>query len=137
MPRPDAIPPECLREVEDVYAELDLTLRRLGYACRACGECCDLVRNQFRLYLSTLELGLILEREGIERLPPQRDGRCGFQTVDGRCGIHKVRPLGCRTFFCTARGRHLGDVYEAALGKLRRLAEKYACVWEYCQKYPE
>lgn len=115
---------------------MDAELAGLGHECRACGECCDLVRNKYRLYLSTLELGLILDRVKIDRLPPQADGRCGFQ-AGSRCTIHAVRPLGCRTFFCEAEGRHLSEVYEKCLKKLRRLAEKYGCAWDYRQKYPE
>ncbi|MFO7900548.1 MAG: YkgJ family cysteine cluster protein [Planctomycetota bacterium] len=129
------VPPACLDRVEAVYAELDAELAGLGYACRACGECCDLAAHGFRLYLSTLELALILEREGLDRLPPERDGRCGFQ-AGGKCTIHPVRPLGCRTYFCDADGDELSPLHEAALRKLRRLAERYGCPWNYRQKYP-
>jgi len=132
----ESIPPACLDEIEAVYAELDAELSALGYACRACGECCDLVRNKYRLYLSTLELGLVLNRMKIDRLPPQRDGRCGFQ-AGTTCTIHSVRPLGCRTFFCEAEGMHLQEIYEKYLKKLRRLAERYGCEWNYSRKYPE
>ena len=136
MPRTDDVTPECLAEIERVYAELDDELRALGHDCRGCGDCCDLVRHGFRLYLSTLELALVLEQAGIGRLPPQREGRCGFQSGP-HCTIHAFRPLGCRTYFCKAEGQHLSELYEKYLKKLKALAERYACVWEYCQKYPE
>ena len=71
MRKAESIPPACLAEVEAVYAELDAELSALGYACKGCGECCDLVRNKYRLYLSTLELGLVLNRTGLDRLPPE------------------------------------------------------------------
>ena len=137
MPEADPIPAACLDEVERVYAELDAELAALGHACRACGECCDLVRHGFRLYLSTLELALIRDRCRIDRLPPQQDGRCGFQAADGRCTIHRVRPLGCRTFFCDTEAGHLNEMYEKTLKKLKHIAEKWGCAWEYSQKYPE
>jgi Fe-S-cluster containining protein len=131
----DRIPEACLDEIERVYAELEADLAREGYVCRACGDCCRLAAHGFRLYLSTLELALILQRCVLDRLPPERDGRCGFQQ-DGRCTIHAVRPIGCRTFFCEAEGGHLSDLYERTLKRLKRLAETYGCRWEYCQKYP-
>jgi Fe-S-cluster containining protein len=132
----ERIPPECLDAIERVYAELDAELRSLGHACRGCGDCCDLVRHGFRLYLSTLELALVQERAGIDRLPPQQDGRCGFQSGP-HCTIHRFRPLGCRTFFCEAEGRHLSELYEQCLKKLKALAEQYDLPWNYSQKYPE
>jgi len=137
LTRPDRIPPRCLDEVEQVYARLAAELAETGLTCRACGRCCDLVGNRYRLYLSTLELGLILDRLGIDRLPPQQGGRCGFQAPDGHCTIHAVRPLGCRTFFCEAEGEHLNHLYEKYLKQLKRLAEKWGCDWNYSQKYPE
>ena len=135
MAEADRIPTACLAEVEAVYAELDAELSALGYRCRACGRCCDLAAHGFRLYLSTLEAALVLDRAGLEAFPPQRDGRCGFQSGD-QCSIHPVRPLGCRTYFCEAEGGHLNELYEKYLKKLRRLAERYGCAWNYAQTYP-
>ena len=129
------VPTECLERVAAVYAELEAELDRLGHTCRACGDCCDLAGHGFRLYLSTLELAFLLDREGIDRLPQGAAGRCGFQ-LDGRCTVHRHRPLGCRTYFCGADHETFSPLYESALKKLRRLAEQYGCPWNYSQKYP-
>lgn len=136
MVPPLTLPEPCLLAIELVYTDLDRELAALGHSCRACGQCCDLVRNNYRLYLSTLELALIRQRLGVARLPPQRDGRCGFQ-LDAKCTIHQVRPLGCRTFFCQAKGMHLQELYDKYLKRLKALADRYAVEWNYSQKYPE
>jgi Fe-S-cluster containining protein len=130
------IPGPCLDEVEEIYARLDAELAERGYACRACGSCCDLVGNGFRLYLSSLELGLILDREGLDHLPPGQGGGCGF--LDGAlCRIHGRRPLGCRTFFCGAEPGPLSELHERYLKALKRLAERYGVEWDYFQRYPK
>jgi Fe-S-cluster containining protein len=130
------LPADILAEVESVYADLERELDALAHTCRACGDCCDLVRHGFRLYMSSLEHAFLLARTGRTELPPPAGGRCGFQR-DGRCTVHAARPLGCRTYFCDADGGHLAELHEQYLRRLKRIADRHALPWNYEQKYPQ
>jgi Fe-S-cluster containining protein len=129
------LPAEILNQIECVYADLDRELALFGQECRACGDCCDLIRHGFRLYMSSLEYAFLLARTGRTELPSAPAGRCGFQR-DGRCTVHAARPLGCRTYFCDADGGHLCELHETHLRRLKRIAERHGLAWNYEQKYP-
>jgi Fe-S-cluster containining protein len=124
-PTPDA----ALCGLQAIYDELDAHLARLGVPCRACGECCDFARNDYRLYASELERALVVARHGEPRLTPE--GRCGF-LLAGRCSIHASRPLGCRVFFCDpAHKPREQDLCHTYLDRLRTLADQYGLPWDY------
>ena len=123
------VPPEALRDLRQLYDELDEHLARLGAVCRACGDCCDFARHDYRLYGSHLERSLVEAFHGEPRLTPS--GTCGFR-VDGRCSIHGERVLGCRVFFCDpAYKPHEQRVCHAFQRRLRALAERYGLPWDY------
>jgi len=49
--------------------------------------------------------------------------RCPYQQGN-RCGARRVRPLGCRTYFCQAEARAGGErIYAEALREIQRIAE--------------
>lgn len=113
---------EALREVRAIYA--DLEARPIERDCRSRTECC-----RFRLTGRTPQLtrGEALvsaagwRAVGRKALPEEEpaDGACPFLASDGRCGIYRDRPFGCRTHFCAAAG---GVVDRAAiLDLIRRL----------------
>lgn len=58
---------------------------------------------------------------------------CPFQ-VDRLCGVHALRPLGCRVFFCQ-EGTHewQRELYEQFLLELRRLHERFALPYRYME----
>jgi len=123
-------PPEpAVADLLALYAELDDRLAELCLLCRACGACCDFRRNDYHLYASYLERALVVARCGLPELTP--DGLCGFLR-DGRCSIHRYRPLGCRTFFCdpTYEPFHQ-ELCDTFLHRVRALADRYAFPWEY------
>jgi len=123
------VPPTAFAELAGVYALLDARLAALSVVCRACGACCDFVRNDYRLYASRLERELVIRHHGLPRL--SLDGRCRF-LHDGRCSIHPHRPLGCRTFFCDpahkASEQHL---YHTALRQIQDIADRHQIPWDY------
>jgi Fe-S-cluster containining protein len=58
---------------------------------------------------------------------------CPFQ-VDGLCGVHGIRPFGCRIFFCdeTSTGwQH--EMYERLHGRLRKLHEDLQVPYFYVE----
>jgi len=126
---PQPIPEAALRELQAIYDEVEAHLTGLGVQCRACGECCDFGRNDYRLYASEVERALVVARHGEPHLTPE--GRCGF-LVAGRCSIHASRPLGCRIFFCDpAHKPREQDLYHAYMSRLHTLTDRLHLPWNY------
>lgn len=75
--------------------------------CRACGQCCDFRNVDHVLFATKLELDAALHwasrhlRVDMESAGSAlRSNLCPFQ-AGGRCLIYSVRPLGCRSYFCS------------------------------------
>ena len=59
---------------------------------------------------------------------------CAFQTEQGLCGAHKIRPLGCRVYYCDSE--HQGwqnELYERGLSELKTLHERYEIPYRYME----
>jgi Fe-S-cluster containining protein len=85
--------------LSQIYQRLDGEIAGLGLTCRACGRCCDFDTSGVVLYVSRIEFDY-LSKEAPPITPEAGKNRCPYLMSSGRCGIHRVRPLGCRTFFC-------------------------------------
>ena len=146
---------EHFQSLERLYSELDEALPSAsGNACGRCRECCTR-RGASRHNVTALELELIAERVGEERLPAFESylGRADgvevcpyFDEERWGCGIYGVRPFSCRVFghyraestrlpeVCVFTGqeklfgveRYLQDVPKAA--ELKELARSF---WAY------
>ena len=124
-----SVPDAALAELAAAYAGLDRELAAAGVACRACGSCCDFVRNDYRLYASRLERELVTRHHPEPRLTPA--GLCGYLR-EGRCSVHRHRPLGCRTFFCDpAHKPREQALYHTVQRRLHAIAERHAVPWDY------
>ena len=56
---------------------------------------------------------------------------CPFQ-VGNLCTAREQRPLGCRIYFCDpAYQDRQGEITEAALRQLKRLADEHGTGWRY------
>ena len=122
-------PPEALAELLAIYRDLDQTLASLGVKCRACGRCCDFLRNDYRLYASHIERAIVLARAGRPALAPS--GECGFLS-GGRCSAHAWRPLGCRVFFCAPEHKaREQDLCHAFQQRIRAATERHGLPWDY------
>ena len=61
------------------------------------------------------------------------DNPCAFQ-VNGMCGIHTIRPLGCRIFFCQEGTQDWQqDVYEQFQQRIRRLHDEHELPYRYME----
>lgn len=106
----------------------------LGFRCNGCGECCHRLRAAVthhdlrRLcdglgrsaeslveWLSPEEVDMTDEPGSFVRLAggkrlmvlARRDGACGLQQADQRCGVYALRPLDCRLYpFDLERDEH-------------------------------
>ena len=123
------VPQQALDQLLALYDELDRHLATLDVECRACGRCCNFVRNDYQLYATYIERLLVVRRHGLPTLT--RDGSCGF-LVDGRCSIHPSRPLSCRTFFCDpAHKPREQDLCHGWQRRIRAIVDRHGLPWEY------
>lgn len=118
-----AAQPELVAELASLYGEVDRAVADLGQRCDACGRCCRFSEFGHRLYVSTLELAMLVggTRAGAAPLaeepkpPPtqsadvgaspcgstldEHPGECPCQQGD-LCTARDRRALGCRVFSC-------------------------------------
>lgn len=146
--------PEACRAVGQIYDELMRQIAERRPVCVASGRCCRFEEFGHRLYVTTLELaklqidaGGVLTTRGQDAAAPrqplpifQLDRKssdpvrgCPYQ-VDGLCGIHLIRPFGCRIFFCDATSTQWQhDLYERLHGQIRHLHEIHHIPYRYVE----
>ncbi|MBC7835554.1 MAG: YkgJ family cysteine cluster protein [Phycisphaerales bacterium] len=151
--------PEILADLESVYEGLAAAIAARGPKCWTSGKCCNFDAYGHKLYVTGLETAYTIERlsapstasappdessaaataprwrDGILRQSDIDDalarGGCPFQS-GSLCGVHAIRPLGCRVYFCdpTAQGWQQ-DVYEKLLKDLRALHDRHGIEYRY------
>lgn len=148
-----ALDPVIDRSLRRIYAVVDAAARDQGVVCRNSGRCCRFDSFGHRLYVTGLEIAWVLaqvrgmreesvEAEGL-RLQVLPDagasdrhlskGACVFQ-IERLCSVHRVRPLGCRVFFCEAGSEAWQHaLYEQHQAVLRRLHEEQVIPYAYME----
>lgn len=121
----------ALDELEALLRRADERIAQRCPVCLGGGACCrfDLTGN--RLYVSTLELALL-----IRQAPPHPDRagqhRCPYQ-AGPRCLARGRRPLGCRTYYCRAPVDWMNEVYEDVHRQVRELHERHGVEYFYVE----
>jgi Fe-S-cluster containining protein len=96
--------------VREIYTDLQNQIDARRPVCIASGRCCRFEEFGHRLFVTTLELAAFvgelaeLKRQSSQfSLAFQGWGGvgCPFQ-IFKLCGVHGIRPFGCRVFFCDA-----------------------------------
>ncbi len=146
---------EVCQAVEAVYANLAAEIAIRRPICVASGKCCHFEEYGHRLYVTTMELAKFVRDvsapvqpiepsgTGLRRSLPIIDraksseswnGKgCPYQ-IDGLCGVHVIRPFGCRIFFCDATSTQWQqDQYERLHGDLRRLHDAMGVPYYYVE----
>ncbi len=127
--------------MEGVYAELAREVEKRRPICVVSGKCCRFEEYGHRLYVTTMELAAFVAglramktAEEVGRLMREWDGKgCVFQ-VAKMCGVHGIRPFGCRVFFCDATATQWQqEQYEAFHGRLRKLHEEMRVGYWYVE----
>ncbi len=133
-------------ELEAVYAAAAGAIAERGPACWASGRCCNFEKTGHLLYVTGLEAAYTVwmgrERECAARTEPPglrsglslkvvRGGACPFQ--DGNlCGVHEIKPLGCRVYFCdkSAQGWQQ-ELSERLLADIRAIHTRHGIEYRY------
>ncbi len=147
--------PEVLAAVARVYEDVRAEIERRQPVCQLSGRCCKFEEFGHRLYVSTLELAAFTaglkaeggrmkdEREAAgERITPLSSFRlqvstltpgCPFQ-VGKLCGVHTIRPFGCRMYFCdTTAADWQQETYEMFHRKLKLLHDELGIPYFYVE----
>lgn len=134
--------------LESVYADAARAIAERGPACWASGRCCNFEKTGHLLYVTGLEAAYAIARlpeiAGTRRenfaeprltLPVLDDalsrGGCPFQ-VGHLCGMHAIKPLGCRVYFCDRSAQAWqNELSERLLADIRIIHETHAIEYRY------
>jgi len=130
--------PAVHEELRDLYARLAADIAARSPTCWISGKCCKFDSYGHLLYVTGLEIAWL-----IRQLPPEGEQRlrdavipsdgCPFQ-VTGLCGVHAIRPLGCRIYFCDPAAQSWQNpVYETFLTELRQLHDRHGLDYRYME----
>ena len=117
-----------MAELRQIYRQADRAVAEAHLTCMGGGGCCRFDLFGHRLYVTAPELALLTAEP-----PPThpRPSRCCYQ-IGPDCRAYARRPLGCRTFFCTSKGSHFGELlHEELHGRLRRLHQTHCIPYIY------
>jgi Fe-S-cluster containining protein len=152
--RAAATRPEVRHAVIRLYAAVQKQIDARRPLCVISGRCCRFEEYGHRLYVTTIELAAFthdLENrppnppaKGLTQYPaiaraqgqlPQatNPGGCPFQS--GKlCGVHSIRPFGCRMFFCDATAvEWQNQAYERFHAELKTLHEQLSVPYHYLE----
>ena len=124
--------------VAALYRDVQLEVDRVKPRCDVSGRCCRFEEFGHRLFVTTLELAAFwyeLETAGrpAAAAGPWDGSGCPFQSA-GLCGVHSIRPFGCRIFFCDpASEGWQREQYERFHARLRRLHETLEVPYFYVE----
>jgi Fe-S-cluster containining protein len=124
---------DVLDAVGMIYADLMTAIENRQPKCSASGACCRFEAYGHRLYVSTMELAAFVA--SIDRGPVENwDGTgCPYQ-VAGRCGVHPVRPFGCRIYFCDPTSTAWqNQLYEVTHQRLKVEHEQLGVPYRYIE----
>lgn len=138
-----ACEPAIAAALEGIYASVAREITERGPACWASGRCCNFEKAGHRLYTTGLEAAYTVARLG--QLPKPRgltvpdveharaSGGCPFQEAN-LCGVHTIRPLGCRVYFCDRSAQEWQhDLTERGMAHMRELHERHGIVYAYAE----
>lgn len=129
---------EVRNAVRHLYTAVQDQIDLRRPVCNTSGRCCRFDEFGHRLFVTTMELGAFLhEIASAGRLLPSTPvgstPGCPFQR-DGLCGVHAIRPFGCRIFFCDETSADWqARQYEFFHAELKRLHEHLTVPYFYVE----
>lgn len=127
-------------EVRDAVGVLYVDVQREVDArrplCVLSGKCCRFEEYGHRMFVTTVELAVFVH--DLRAAPPKPRGAwdgagCPFQS-NKLCGVHAIRPFGCRMFFCDATSTEWqNDAYERFHARLKQMHEELSVPYFYTE----
>ncbi len=140
--------PHLSGAIDGVYAAAAQEISDRGPACWASGRCCNFEQHGHRLYVTGLEaawcvaklpeiagtrkenfaepaLRLLVLEQAKER------GGCPFQ-IGNLCGVHAIKPLGCRVYFCDRSAQEWQmQLSEQLIARVRAIHDEFGIEYRY------
>lgn len=147
--------------LERIYAQASDAISQRGPTCWASGRCCNFDSAGHRLYVTGLEAAYTIVRlpeaasasaQDSQRphvMPTSRPralesplrltvlsqararGGCPFQTGN-MCGVHAIKPLGCRVYFCDRSAQEWQhELSERLIADIKLLHDQSAIEYRY------
>lgn len=120
-----------------VYAGVQAEIDRRQPVCQISGRCCRFETYGHRLFVTTIELAAFrADAAALQAAPSVRpwDGTGCLYQVGGRCGVHAIRPFGCRIYFCDATAAEWQQAqYEQFHARIRGLHEQLGVPYYYVE----
>lgn len=115
-----------------IYHELDAEIARRAPVCQLSGRCCRFAEYDHTLFLSAVELGVLLADAPAPSRPLDQGETCPWQDAQGRCTAREARPLGCRVYFCDPGYEgQAADLSETFLARIKQLTDDFGMPWNY------
>ena len=122
---------KMLGEVEKIYTWLDSQIsEKFTGKCDACGQCCDFIAFDHRLYVTVPEIMYLAANINAGTLKPMLTGRCPYN-VEGKCKVYKYRFSGCRIFNCKTDSDVQSELSEITIRKLKALSTRFDIPYRY------
>ena len=125
----------------ELFHEASERVRSERPLCLSGGGCCRFEQHGHRLYVTGLEAAWFLEQAEALRgraftsddvtLARER-GDCPA-LVEGRCTVHRIRPFGCRSYFCDPRATWQNEAYERWHARVKDLHEELEAPYVYAE----
>lgn len=130
---------DVARAVDALYRDLQEQIDQRKPVCIVSGRCCKFEEFGHRLYVTTLELAAFAAQlpahpstAGQARRGTEEVG-CPFQ-IGKLCGVHAIRPFGCRVFFCDSTAQEWQqEQYAIFHARLKALHERLAVPYFYVE----
>lgn len=131
---------EIRRAVLEIQREIESRIADRKPVCTASGRCCNFERFGHRLYVTGLETAMTLDAIPAQRTlkagdvaQARSEGICPF-VVDGLCGVHPVRPIGCRVYFCDSSAQlWVNELAEFAADAVKRVHDEFGIEYRYAE----
>ena len=123
--------------VAQIYHDVQQQIDQRRPLCVLSGRCCHFDDFGHNLYVTTLELATFLHDLRLTPLPhsptaPSQSG-CPFQ-LNKLCSVHKIRPFGCRLFFCDSTSADWQqEQYQIFHTRLRQLHDDLGVPYFYLE----
>jgi len=120
--------------VSNVYRALQDAIDLREPICVSSGRCCRFEEYGHRLFVTTMEVAAFVSQLDRPQRPAQLNGKgCPFQ-LNRLCDVHKIRPFGCRVFFCDETSTQWqAEQYERLHRELKRLHEELNVPYFYVE----
>jgi len=135
-----AAEPAIVAELEAIFTLIADQVEARAPVCESSGRCCNFDRTGHRLFTTGLEAAYTLSRlpAGVACTPEAvaeaiTRGDCPF-LVHGRCGVHTIKPTGCRVYFCDPTATEWQqDLSERVQALLRSTHERHGVAYVYAE----